>query len=339
MDLQQTANQIGVRQDLSDVIIEMDASETPAFSLISKGPRPGAPVLQVPVDVPGYCPRKGVKNGTPAPAITDQSKHYALLESQNHMIRVAVGVGQKDLAYVDRAGVGLGKLYSREVAKGLKAAKVAIECITLDAQDQKDETGTDGSETRGLFSWASPTAQSCRPVPERYRPAAAQIITSAVDSVSPETIRDALTARWKRCKNAPRFIGFCGAGFKNRVSSFSMYLPNKDSHTCVRQFDNKEAQVLKTVVDLLEFDTGTVELHLDPYILWDRYGSEDEMAVSNRGNGACIMFPQSAVSYRFAQNVEHEDLANTGSGKEGQISAMFHTMATPFELCAIAPSA
>lgn len=341
MDLQQKDAK-GVRQDLSDVIIELEAEKTPAFSIIPKGKRPGAPVMMQPVDLPGFASRRGVKNKTPARPVTDQSKKYNLLESCNHMLTLTVGVGEKDEATANRAGVGMGKLYAREVRKGLQSMKTAIECITLDNEDQRDE-GDVGSETRGGFSWASPDKQACRPVPDDYRPSAAQRVTTKLANITPDDFRKALDARWQKTKEKAHLYAFCGNELQAHVSSWSMYIPDKDSHATVRRFDQpaaagKKERALAVIINMLEFDTGTVEMHLDPYLLWDRAADEDYQMpeVSTR---SALMFPKDAMSYHFAKPVEHRKLNWDGGSESGQISTIFHTMARPWDMISIMPAA
>lgn len=339
MDLQQK-NAVGVREDISDIVIELDAEETPAFSIIPKGEKPTAPVLQQPVDAPGFVSRHGVRNKTPAGGATDQSKDYALLESENHWVRATIGVGKKDIVTANRAGVGLGKLYAREVVKGIKAMKTAVDCITLDDSDQKSE-GSEGSETRGLFSWASPTAQKCRPVPEKYRPNAGQLVTTNLDDITPDTIASAMSERWLKTKSAGRLVAFCGDKFKRHVSNWSMYVPNATGKAVVRQFSqtaSKKERVLAAIIDLLEFDTGTMEFHLEPNLLCDRNADENS-TIPDIARRSCIAFSENAVSYHFAEDIEHEELPYDGGSKTGQISAIFHTMARPFDLVAIKPAA
>lgn len=327
---------------MSDIIIEMEAEKTPAFSIIPKGKRPGAPVMMQPVDLPGFASRRGVKNKAPAKPVTDQSKRYDLLESCNHMITVTVGVGEKDEATADRAGVGRGRLYAREVRKGIQSMKTAIECVTLDNEDQRDE-GKEGSETRGAFSWGDPNEQACRPVPAAYRPAAAQRITTKLADITPDSFRAALDARWQKAKDKAHMYFFLGNELQAHVSNWSMYLPDKASHSTVRRFDQpasagKKERALAVLVNMLEFDTGTVEMHLDPYLLWSRDADEDyEMPAEAARSG--IMFPKDAMSYHFAKPVEHRRLPWDGGNEAGQISAIFHTMARPWDIVSVMPAA
>ena len=337
MDLQ-NKNAKGVREDISDLIMEYRAEDVPAFSAIKKGPKPKAPVVSEPADAPGFSSRRGVKNGTPTSQFVDQSKKYELIESLNHMIVTPIKVGRKDEATVDRAGVGMGKLYAREVKKAMLAHKEAIDCITLDNYDQREE-GKDGSETRGLFSWASPTAQAVRPVPADYRPNAAQYCKTALANLTPDVVRGALNAHWRKTHRKSRFMAFCGDSFKATVSDWSMYQANKDGKTVVRSFDqgaSKKDRVLSAIIDLLEFDTGVLELHLESHLMWDR-DADENYDMPEMASRACIAFPDDAVSYRYSLAPEHEKLPTDGGNELGQISSIFHVRARPYDLVAFAP--
>ena len=138
MDLQ-NKNAKGVREDISDLIMEYRAEDVPAFSAIKKGPKPKAPVVSEPADAPGFSSRRGVKNGTPTSQFVDQSKKYELIESLNHMIVTPIKVGRKDEATVDRAGVGMGTLSARAVKQAMLAPTAARDCSTRDTYDQRAE--------------------------------------------------------------------------------------------------------------------------------------------------------------------------------------------------------
>ena len=72
--------------------------------------------------------------------------------------------------------------------------------------------------------------------------------------------------------------------------------------------------------------------------LWSRDADEDyEMPAEAARSG--IMFPKDAMSYHFAKPVEHRRLPWDGGNEAGQISAIFHTMARPWDIVSVMPAA
>lgn len=328
----------GTREDLSDLIFTFDAEETPYLSMVAKGSPPRAEIHQWQADVPSTASKKGKLDSSPSGEASSQTKDRALLETNSHWIESAVRVGKKAAIMNDVAGIGRGngRLMAVEIAKATRAVKTAIDQVLCDDGDQRDEgAGGEGSETRGLGSWISSSAQTNRPVPEKYRPGAGQIYTNSLADLTEEDFQDILAEQYTNAGKSERFIGLFGITLKQHVSKWSVYTPTKEGFGQVRHFNTElKSRVLAAVVDIIEADGGTIELHLSRNLGIARDSSAQTTASKMRG----YILQMRSCEVKWAQKPMYERLHNDGGGESGRVDAIFAHCCTPKMNAKIAPS-
>ncbi|QYY35309.1 DUF5309 family protein [Ruficoccus sp. ZRK36] len=331
-------NITGARKDISDALFFVDAEETPYLSLVPKGDQiTNGDDVSWPADLPGHVSGRGKKDGSPAKPITGQSDDYNLVKTRPHWFQETVGVGKKAENLTDRAGVGHKKLMAREVMKALKALKTTADRVCCDDTDSRAE-GADGSETRGLGSWFSTAAQADLPVPEKYRPESDAVKTTAWGDIVEETIQDLVDAIYLSTGTSGKFLGLAGIKMKRKISSWSVYSPDKASTTQLRQVNQGvKDRILTSVVDLLECDSGTVELRKSRNLGWDRDFDKDTKP-SVASTRRLYILDTKACKLRQGWGPVHEPLPNDGGGKAGIVEWCVAHCVTPKTGGVIKPS-
>lgn len=327
--LTQTNATVGARPSISDTIFLTDSEETPLFALLKKVPGGSNPIEQHPADTPGYAPGRGKPDNKPAGAAVNQSKNYGLIESNYHWFELPVSAGKKAQTLVNRAGVGRKKLYAREVAKGILALRTKIDRALSDSEDQRDEEGSNGSETRGLGSWIQAMAQGVRPVAERFRPQASSILEKDFSDITEQDFGDTLTSIFTATGANGHYVGLVGPQLKRLISSWSIYTPDKPSKTVVRNFNAEiKGKTLRETVDIIESDFGTIELHPSRNIGFSRdYGEDELQPLLGRRTG--YIFKPDDYELKVAQDVQHKKLPDNNSGEAGVIDAILAMTGTP----------
>lgn len=328
----------GVQPHYLNKLIEKDAEETPAFSLIPKGDPLKNPIAQAPFDDKETASKVGVRDGEDAPAASS-TDNYRIVKSWNHMLQETVKVGKKAQNLVDQAGIGLKGQYKRILDKKMKAQKTAADQILCDDSDMRAEgTGNQGSETRGGLSWCSNSAQSVEPVDALYRTPADQISTVPVDEFGEEQFQALINAHHDNTGKIGKFTALAGIGIKQKVSNWSIYdSDGVASQNYIRRFAgdvSKAAKKLEAVVNILECDGGQVELHLTRNLRWDRTGSRHAMS-----KYTLLGWNQGALELREGWSPSHTPLAKKGAPMEGMIDMCFALCADPTGLIKYQPDA
>lgn len=331
----------GIQPNFLSRLIEVDAEETPAFSMLPKGSPLSNPIAQQPIDDKDTASKVGVKDNAQTTGATEQD-NYRILESWNHMLDEPVSVGKKRQKLVDQAGIGKGKQYMRVLEKKMKALKTACDQIICDDGEMVAE-GATGSQTRGLFKWCQSTAQSVKPVDALYRTPSGQISAAKFDEFYEETMQDLLNVHFDNTGRSGNFIGLAGIYWKQRVSNWSVLSSANASQSYLRRFNDdasKEAKILSAMVNVLDCDGGRVELHKSRNLLWDRDPSARQELSAGVYTGAysMIAFHQGCAELRFGWDPVHEPLGKRGPGTEGSINTDFAVCADPTGLIKHVPA-
>lgn len=323
---------IGTRQDIADSVLLYRAEDHPFLMAAKKEGPPRQEIHQYQDGDRSPANKRGVKDGTDVAGFTE-SEAREIIETNSHHIRESYFVGKKAHTFTDVAG--RKNLLQNEILNKTVMLKTGISEVLLDDVDQRDE-GANGSETRGMGSWMSTTAQTTRPVPATSRPTADQIYTGAFASITEKSFKDLMAAVWKIRRKPGRFHAWCGIELKGLVSDWSMFVPNVANHTLIRSFDQSaESKKLSKVINILETDGGTVELHLEPNLRKDRDGGVELTTASNRS--AFIMDMSEGYSVKFAQKPQRFPLPDQGGGPRGYVDAIFAAKCFPKLHAAILP--
>lgn len=327
----------GIEPHFTNRLIEVDAEETPAFSMLPKGARLNNPIAQFPIDTKDTASKSGKRDGVPTQGATSEDS-YRILTSQNHWLDEPVFVGKKAQNLVDQAGIGIKQQYGRAVLKKMKAIKTAADQVICDASEARSETGVSGSETRGLLKWAQSTAQAVDPVDPLYRTPAGQISAANFDELFESTVQGLVNTHFASTGRVGKFIALAGIFMKQRVSNWSILSDAGPSLSYIRRFTgdaSKEEKVLAAMVNVLMCDGGQVELHLSRNIGWDR----DPSAKGTYTDYSMIGWQSGSTELRFGWEPQHERLPEDGSGMKGHIDMNFAVCADPTALIKYVPAA
>jgi hypothetical protein len=263
-------NQIGKRQDISDAIFNVEASETPVTSMLKKD----KDLLQkVSTWQTESYPNAG-STGTMDGADVASFEHVPRAELTG--VAGLLRRPWKVSTFADNteiAGLGGKKERANQKAKAIVILKQMMERRVLSAHECSLDNGTDEpNETRGMFKWLSTTEQTVYPVPAAYRPASATQYTGALASLSEDAFIGLLNAAFKVRKQPGTLDGIVGIDLK---SQFDKYMAMGDAGATfgtmpVRTFNvDAEDRAVIRVVDILKFSAGTVRLHPSSYLLTD----------------------------------------------------------------------
>jgi hypothetical protein len=335
----------GARESLSNVLIENDKSTLTVFPSIRKLGKPGAIIHTFPADRPGEVSNSGVVEGTnPAPA-SSMSPDYNLLTSLPHHIRVTVGVTKLNELLTDRAGVGMGKLLAREIAKALKAIGVALERVLLDEGDLQVQTSAVGYETRGFGKWCSNAAQGVYAVPTLFRTPSGAVYDETVSggqtfaALTEDTFGDQLQSLFDENGDEEDVDYICGSSLRRKVSSWIVHEPDVASTTTIRRVDGSEDELRKRVTRVTS-DFGTVRLHTSRFLFTPRgtalsARTDAQKLVSKRsGLGYC----QGGIALRMIQDImvnKLDPINGNSAGKNVELDALIMTEADPQRLAKI----
>lgn len=326
----------GIKPNFVSMLMEVDAEETPAFSMLPKGDPLSNPIAQQPIDDKDEASKKGVKDNSNTTGASEKDT-YRILESWNHALDELVSVGKKRQRIVDQAGVGLRQQKERVLEKKMAAIKTAADQIICDNEEMQAE-GASGSETRGLFKWCQNTAQSVKPVDELYRTPAGQISTAKHDEFYEETLQAMLNAHFDATGRSGSFTALAGIYWKQRVSNWSILSAANATENYLRRFNgeaSKEQKVLNAMVNVLECDGGRVEVHKSRNLLWDR----DPSARGTYSAYSMIAWHKGCAELRFGWEPDYEPLGKRGMGDDGSINMDFAVCADPTGLVKHVPSA
>lgn len=311
------ANQIGAREDLSDVISVVDAKATPLTSMMPKGKDACAGLYQWQADQFAENDTDGVIDGKDAEAFNQQSDRQKLggriqKKWRNPMVT--------DLAQNvnDVAGVGKKKEMQREVALAIKNLKRDMECVFGSDNDSVDGNASTAYKTRGLGSWITNSAQTDPQtiVPTDFRTPAASIDATAVGSLTETEVQDVLESIWDECGTIKTYACILGATLKRRFSSFAQFQDGVSAtKASVRTFNqDANSKQISATIDFYGGDFGELELHPSAFLA---HGTTN--APKRRG----YVLDMALTELRFNRAPSFRPLEDGGGGPRGIVDCIF----------------
>lgn len=325
---------VGTRQDISDTVFMHQAEATPYLSMIPKGRAPRQEIHQYQMAKRTPTNKRGVRDGTDVTSFRAQETRK-LLEINSHWLQEGFSVGKKAQSFTDVAG--RKNQLQNEILNAVLKMKTAMDEILCDDEDQRDEgTNGQGSETRGLGSWINASAQTVRPVDPMFRTPSGSIYTGAFASLTEKDFRELMGSVWKVTRQRKRIMGLLGLELKEVVNSWSIYVPTQGSDSVVRRFDQQVSdKKLAAMIDVLEFEGATVELHLSPNLAKARDSVDDGHTTDSLRRGYFI--DMDGVELMPAQMPQRQPLPNLGGGPRGFVDTIFAHKCMPNVHAKIAP--
>lgn len=329
---------VGLRRDLSDALAVADAKKTSYTTALKKGVAPTNTLTEWPVDRYRAPDITGAVDEAPVTEYEDIHNVDAILSGRVQIKQNSWRLSRFADRVMDQAGVGRKKAFAKAMAKAIILLKRDWETIALGDGESQAGTGTVGGRTRGMLKWAQATAQSDLPVDSNYRPPAAQNDTTAVASVTDETITGILQSL---CDNTGDFEAdlrmTVGSTLRRRLSRLTFHDKDESGYTAVRRF-NQSAEDAKLVlkVSVLDTDFGRVQLHTSSFI---NTGGDPTSAASKR---LALIHPMTdeCARMRFAWDLSARELPDDGGGRRAFAeSAAVIEVGNPLWLARMVPSA
>ena len=310
-------DQVGKRQDLADVIANVEVESTPYASMIPKLKKPVNVQQTWQVESYKTVGHAGVLDGLDA----ENFDHTGRAELSGRSQKVWNNPGISDFASeAVVAGLRRGEM-AHQIAVSIVNVKRIIEKRLLSNEESQADDGAVPNETRGIFKYIQATAQSHYAIDEDYRTPAAQIdADGALDTITEATFLAQTRSAFKERKGRGSWDGIVGIDLKAVFTDFSRYVPDKASHTVVRTI-NQDAMknAVRLVVDLLELDTGTVRLHPSAFLRTDP-DTGDDTDYTHR-SGVFLDIKMCGLAYtRFPRVRKLED---KGGGPRAIVDAIF----------------
>jgi hypothetical protein len=260
-------DQIGKREDLSDVLSCIVAEEAPFTSMLSKEGKPANKIMNYQASRFPDRAFDGVLDGLDVESYNDQ-KPRALLTAVQQKFREPWSVSDfADEATV--AGLPKGEV-GEQKANALINLKFAIEGRLLSNEEcSVDDGATVANETRGAIMWLSSDAQATYPVDSNFRTPAASRHAAALSGLTEAAFQALLASAWTKRRGAVTLDGFVGITLKRLFDNWSALADAGASFATfpVRTFNqNSDSKALVKCIDILKFSEATVRLHPSAYI-------------------------------------------------------------------------
>ena len=258
------SNQVGVRESLADLIAVAESDATPYTAMLEKRKKPIN--VQHSWQVKAYpdVSHSGVPDGKAATDFNFNPRQRLYGIVQKFWQNPAVSDFSEE---VEVAGAPQGEM-EEQVADSLVMLGRKMEKRFLSANDQTLEAQPgSANETRGIFSWLSPTAQAQFPVPDGFRPSAAQLYSGTLANFTEDALIALASAAYKNRKKKIRMAGIVGVDLKTTITKFTRYDPTPGGTSAVRRFDQSaDERAIISVIDKLVLDTCEIDLHLSSFL-------------------------------------------------------------------------
>lgn len=308
-------NQVGKREDVADLIANIDSTETPLVSMIPKGKKPTNTLFEWQADKFREPNTDGVPDGQDVKSISNQSEDRVMLQGRLQVFRETFGVGFIAETVSNVAGLKRGELAEQGV-KALVTLKRGIERQVGGDSESRADDGTNGGKTRGLGKWAQASAQSDLAVDKRYLTPSASIYSSGLSSFGEDQFASVLNTMAKQYKSRKRLVMVAGISLKKTISDMAKFQPGVGSTVAaVRCFNqDAKAKMIHATVDFYSGDGAEVEIMTHFHLA----GGQGDTASDNRG----YIFDPSILELRFAADPEIKPLDDKGGGPRGYCQAI-----------------
>ena len=308
-------NQVGVREDLSDRIYNIDARDTPILSASPKGKALVNVAFDWQVDSYAAPSTAGVVDGADVSSTEDAAEHRARLKGYCQHIRRTPKVSNMT-EIQDVAGQGVGQEYAKAVLKKTVELKRAMECVLGSEQESQEDNGTVAYNTRGLGKWIQATAQSHQPVPSAYRPPAASIDTTNMASVTTATINTVLESQYSIVGSTKSYMLVVGTTLKKTITNAVGYQPTVNNFTAILRSNRGDEGAWDNNIMSFTGDFGTYDIVLSNWLNFN----DTTKAVDGRRGYALDM---DMLELRMNKPFRTEELPNLGGGRRGLVEVIF----------------
>ena len=318
------SNQVGVRESLADLIACVESDATPYTSMLEKRKKPINVIHDWQVKQYPDVSHSGVPDGTPASDFTYNPRVRLHGIVQKFWQNPAVSDFAEE---VEVAGAPQGEM-EEQVADALVMLARKMEKRFLSANDQNLEAQPgSANETRGIFSWLSPTAQATYPIPAPYLPGANQLYSGTLANFTEAQLISLASAAYINRKKKVKLCGFVGVNLKNQITSFSKYDVLSATQAPIRRFNqNEDSKAFIAVIDRVVLDTCEIDLFLSSFLYTT--AATGVASAYSYSSGAFVDMDMAALHYMRLPRTK--PLPYDGSGYKAICDAMaLHVIDNP----------
>jgi hypothetical protein len=333
------SGRIGIREELSDLIANVDAKDTPITSMAKRGSKPGNTTFRWQVDRnPDPSIELGVLDGADvdptSPSSNPAFKQYTLgyreeVENNIHMFRRAVHVSNLTQDLLNIAGVK--DELSRQLAKATIDMKRSMELtFTSDVLPALDD-GATPYRTRCLTAWIKndllgastntqqkygSQTQSIRPVGENFRTPTSSILGTGqtVDQLGENDVQDVMTSVYEQTGQFKNHEAVVGTALKRQFTNL-VYTKTEPALTSrIQNTRDANSDVIKASVDYFEGDFGKLALVPSQFL----HAGVNPYTIVDCGAGATGASYTATGRYAIVDGVyAAADVTSNGAGLNG----------------------
>jgi len=312
-------NQVGIRQDLSDLIAVVDAKTCPVVSTAKKGAEPINPLTQWQADA---FATTGVPSGVlsntdiSSSDFIDNAANRAILSARVQKFREVPSVDDLAQNISEVAGIGKKREMAKAVTKSLEQIKRSMEAAFCSDQESQEQSGASPYLTRGLGKWIQNGAQTDLPVAAAYRTPTASVNTTATASLTEANVQDVLQSIYEQTGKVSTYSLICGPNLKRAFTGFTRtQFASTNVASAIRTLNqDAEAKKITSTVDIFEGDFGTLELI--PSLFLAKNASTAEQL--SRG----YVLDMDMVELRYNRKPRFQELEDRGGGSRGIVDAI-----------------
>jgi hypothetical protein len=313
-------NQVGKREDLSDLIAIADMKETPFTTMVPKSGAATNTHFEWQLDNYLTPNMGGVLDGIDATAanweneVANRARVGAYVQK---MWRVpAVSDFAENVS--DVAGVGKEEEMANCVAKAIEELKRDIEATTCSDQPMQLQTGTVPYLSRGLGVWIQATSDTVLPIPAAYLTPTASILTGVnTGTLTEAQVQTLFLSVFNQTGRQGEFVGLVSANLKMAFTSFSLFQPQSTTSMPVRRIASEEGEI-RASIDVYHGDFGRVTLHPT---LFNGYPANYPIGAPDIWRGYFLDMDKLAL--RFNRRPRFVPLPDLGGGPRGIVDAIF----------------
>ncbi len=256
-------NQGGKREDLADIYAIVDVKATPFTSMVNKSSKPTNARFSWMVDNYATPKQTGTVDGSDVSSYENHAENRAELENYIQIFRRSARVSR--LAENVSTVAGVKSETGLAAAKKLVEVKRDMESTFLGGNDGQADNGSASYLTIGLDKWIDTTGPTVpASVPSEYRPASAQIETTAAADLTETKVQNVLASIFDYTGMVGSYTLFAGSVLRRAFTDFTRIRDNAastDIQYVIRSFNvNQGDKKISSTTTIYEGDYGIVNI-------------------------------------------------------------------------------
>ena len=261
-------DQVGKREDLADLVAQVESHATPVGSLAKKGSKPGNSVMSWQATSLSAAQNSPIVDGTDVTSSDYEHNTRSLLQNYIQIVRRVVRVSPLSIDISNVAGVKDELAF--QVANAILELKKDAELILCADAGAQADNGTVGYKTRGLHKWINTNANkdsTLAPDSAFTTPSASIETTATTANIDDTTVQDVLSSIFAQTGSIKEYDMPVGRtlkrAFTDRLTGVTTASDstNQIAATQVRTFSPMNGKSVTYRVDIFNGDFGSVKLH------------------------------------------------------------------------------